>query len=134
MRQTSLFAFSGGNGRTLGRPRGRMVDSRFNRRAMDWLQPSSPSGAPRWTPLRSVLSSLSVRASLTRSTRLGRRSIGQGDSKFGSDAGLCSQRQSGPHRELLAVLFGGGEHGILSHEEAQESQMLETSWATCQTS
>ena len=43
MGQTSLF----GSGWTLGRPRGRFVDSVSNRRAMDSTQRSPPSGTLR---------------------------------------------------------------------------------------
>jgi len=76
MGQTSLFWSSGVNVRTLGCPRGRIVDSRSNLRTMDSTQPSSPSGAPRWAQLRTALSSLSLSGSLTRWTQFGRRAIG----------------------------------------------------------
>ena len=90
MGQTSLFW--GGAGLTRGRPRGRIVDSRSNRLAIDSTQPLSPNGAPRGAQLRIALSSFSDKGSLTRSIHLGSRGIGQGESSLGSGSGFCNHR------------------------------------------
>ncbi len=42
MPQTSLLGASVGKGRTLGRPQGRIVNSKSSRQAMESTQPSSP--------------------------------------------------------------------------------------------
>ncbi|GAA4443363.1 hypothetical protein GCM10023156_00360 [Novipirellula rosea] len=104
--QTS-FSVSSGNGRTRGRPLGRIVDSRLSRLAIDSTQPSSPSGAPRFAQIRIAFNSLSDNGSLTRETQFGSRGIGHGDKNFGSGSDRWSQRQREPHRQssARAVMF-----------------------------
>ncbi len=104
--QTS-FSVSSGNGRTRGRPLGRIVDSRLSRLAIDSTQPSSPSGAPRFAQIRIAFNSLSDNGSLTRETQFGSRGIGHGDKNFGSGSDRWSQRQREPHRQssARAVIF-----------------------------
>ncbi len=98
--QASLMSFLGK--RTRFRPRGRIVDSRLRRRAMDSTHPSSPSGLPRWADSRTAANSASDRGVLTRSTHPVRRGSGHGDSNGGLGSGLRSQRQSEPHRHCSA--------------------------------
>ena len=74
----SLLSLSG-RLRTLGRPRGRNVDSKSRRRATDSTHVSLPKGVPRFTLQRTDANSLGLSASLTRLTQC----TGQGDSNFG---------------------------------------------------
>jgi hypothetical protein len=82
-------------------PRGRMVDSRLSRLAMDSIQSGSPSGLgslsglPRWAESRTAANSGSDSGVLTRCTHPGSRGIGHGES---SGAGGCRQCQREPHR------------------------------------
>ena len=70
--QASLFAF-GSVDRTLGRPLGRIVDSKSKRRAMDSTQPASPSGLPRCTQSCTSFNSAAENGSFTRLTQPGKR-------------------------------------------------------------
>ncbi len=70
------------------RLRGRMVDSRLSRLAMDSTQSGSPSGLPRWAESRTAANSGSDSGVLTRSTQPGSLGIGQGESSGGCSAGL----------------------------------------------
>ena len=88
--------------RTRFRPRGRIVDSRLSRRAIDSTQPSSPSGLPRCVDNRTADNSFSVSGVLTRWVQLGCRAKGHGDSNSGLGSGLRSQRHSDPHCQSSA--------------------------------
>lgn len=57
--------------------RGRIVVSKFRRRAMESTQPSSPSGLPRWAQRRTVFNSASVSGSFTRAIQFGNRAMGR---------------------------------------------------------
>ncbi len=70
------------------RPRGRMVDSRLSRLAMDPAQSGSPRGLTRWAESRTAANSGSDSGVLTRSTHPGSLGIGQGESSGGCSAGL----------------------------------------------
>ncbi len=70
------------------RPRGRMVDSRLSRLAMDSTQSGSPSGLPRCAESRTAANSGSDSGVLTRFTHPGSLGIGQGESSGGRSAGL----------------------------------------------
>ncbi len=77
--------------RTRFRPRGRIVDSRSRRRAIDSTQASSPSGLPRCADSRTDANSFSKSGSLTRPTQSGRRGMGQRDENGGWGSGLRTQ-------------------------------------------
>ena len=64
-----------------GRPRERRVDSRFSRRTVDSIHPSSPNGLPRRMLCRSFSSSFSPIAWLTRSIQV-RQSTHRPGGKF----------------------------------------------------
>ncbi len=70
------------------RPRGRMVDSRLSRLAMDSTQSGSPSGLPRWAESRTAANSGFDSGVLTRSTHPGSLGSGQGESSGGCSAVL----------------------------------------------
>jgi hypothetical protein len=74
--------------------RARMVESNLRRRAIDSIQAMSPSGLPRWADNRTAANSASFRGVLTRSTQLGSRDRGHGDSNGGSGSGFCSHLHS----------------------------------------
>ena len=75
-----------------GLPRGRRVDWRFRCRAIACAQFSSPKGEPRWTLLRTALSSAAVSGLLTRSVQRGERAIGQAES---SSPPVCGKWSTG---------------------------------------
>jgi len=82
--QDSLFGESVGIDFFFGRPRGRSVDSRPNRRAIDSTQFDCPNGLPRRIAQRMPSSSLSPSGSLTRRVQLADRASGHGDNSRGS--------------------------------------------------
>lgn len=88
--------------RTHFRPRGRRVDSRFRRRAIDSTQSSSPNGLPRCADSRTAANSASLNGVLTRSTQPGSREIGHGDSSDEFGSGFCSYRHNEPQRQSSA--------------------------------
>lgn len=96
--QESLF----GSFRTLGRPRGRSVDSRSRRRTVDSTHVSLPKGLPRLTLQRTASTSLSLSGSLTRLTQFGSLGSGHADNNLGSGSGWVVQRYNDPHRQSSA--------------------------------
>jgi len=82
--QDSLFGGSVGIDFFFGRPRGRSVDSRPNRRAINSTQFDCPNGLPRRIAQRMPSSSLSPSGSLTRRIQLADRASGHGDNSRGS--------------------------------------------------
>jgi hypothetical protein len=82
------------SGLFFGLPRGRRVDWRFRCREIAYTQFSSPKGEPRWTLLRTPLSSAVVSGLLTRSVQRGERAIRQAESRRGSRSGSSSHRLS----------------------------------------
>ncbi len=96
--QESLF----GSFRTLGRPRGRSVDSRSRRRAVDSTHVSLPKGLPRLTLQRTASTSFSLSGSFTRLTQFGSLGSGHADNNLGSGSGWVAQRYNDPHRQSSA--------------------------------
>ena len=80
----SLFGGSFGMDFFFGRPRGRSVDSRSSRRAIDSTQFDCPNGLPRRIAQRMPSSCLSSSGSLTRRIQLADRASGHGDNRRGS--------------------------------------------------
>ena len=124
--QASLLGFDW-IGRTLGLPLGRIVDSRFSRRAVDSTHPSSPSGRPRLAESLTALSSPSVSGSLTRATHLGSRGIGQRESNFGSGSGFWHQRHSELHCHCSARFTRFARSAPRSDKQQKNDRHLE--WA-----
>ena len=99
--QNLLFSDSSQK-RTCGWPRGRSVEARPSRFAVDSSHQRSPNGLPRCANRRIASSSPFVSGSLTRSTQFGEWGIGQGNNKRGAGSACCRQRHSEPQRQASA--------------------------------
>jgi hypothetical protein len=110
-----------------GLPRGRRVDWRFRCRAIACTQVSSPKGEPRWTLLRTALSSAAVSGLLTPAVQRGKRAIGEAEIRRGSRSGSSSHRLSEPHLQSSARLTSPARKALCSTHR-QTSRKCSSSW------